>query len=208
MTAAILDIGGLEPAGLPGAGSGAVFAFWAIFLIWVGGEVWLQQHRRLPPSATNQDIGSMRLLIASVWTSVGIGLASSYVLTELSIGNGNESLLEVGLALMVIGLALRWWAVAVLGSAFTVTVGVQSQQRLVAAGPYRWVRHPSYSGSLLTLVGVALVCANWLALAALLLPLGAYSYRIYVEEIALSARFGDAYRDYHQSTRRLVPWLF
>jgi len=201
------ELGVLVAAGLPRASSIGTVAFWAIFGIWVGGEVWLQQRRRLPTTASNRDMGSMRLLIASVWLGVGAGLASSFRLPGLAIGAGGEPLFTAGLALMATGLFLRWWAVAVLGSAFTVAVGVQDQQDLVAAGPYHWVRHPSYSGSLLTILGIALCCANWLALAALVLPFAAYAYRIHVEEEALLIRFGDAYRAHRRRTTRLVPWL-
>lgn len=105
------------------------------------------------------------------------------------------------------GVPFRRWVVAALGSSFTVTVGVDAQQELVARGHYRWVRHPSYSGSLLMLIGLALACSTWLAVATLLLPFGAYAYRIQVEESALSARFRDAYRSYSQRTTRLLPWM-
>ncbi|MGC1909041.1 MAG: isoprenylcysteine carboxylmethyltransferase family protein [Candidatus Dormiibacterota bacterium] len=97
--------------------------------------------------------------------------------------------------------------VTALGSSFTITVGVHAQQELVAGGRYCRERHPSYTGSLFTLIGLALACSTWLAVAALLLPFGSYAYRIQVEESALSARFGNAYRSYSQRTTRLLPWI-
>ncbi|HUY09787.1 MAG TPA: isoprenylcysteine carboxylmethyltransferase family protein [Candidatus Dormibacteraeota bacterium] len=200
----MLEVVGIASAGLAAASPPGAVTFWVIFANWIGGEGWLQQHRRLP-AAADRDAGSMHLVVTSVWAGVGIGLVSSFLLPGLSTGGRSEPLFTVGLELMAAGLALRRWAVAALGSAFTVTVGVQAHQELVARGPYRWVRHPSYTGTLLTLVGVGLVCSNWMALAALLLPFGAYGYRIQVEEGALSARFGDAFRSYCQRTTRLMP---
>jgi len=193
--------------GLPHAGVVGAFFFWAIFVTWVGGEVWLQQHRALPTHAIKQDFGSMPLIVAAVWSGVVLGLASSFALPGLAVGGALEPLFALGVGLMVSGLALRWWAVVSLRSAFTVTVGVPAQEELIVAGPYRLVRHPSYTGSLLTVIGIAMCFANWLSLVALLLPFGAYAYRIQVEEQALLARYGDSYRSYRRTTKRLLPWL-
>jgi len=80
---------------------------------------------------------------------------------------------------MLMGIGLRWYSATVLGKYFTFDVAVQSGQMLVEAGPYRYVRHPSYSGALLTLLGFGLALGNWAGLAAALSCLGfAYSYRI------------------------------
>ncbi|MGH7641826.1 MAG: methyltransferase family protein [Candidatus Dormibacteria bacterium] len=196
------------PAGLPHAGLVGLVVFWALFSVWLGGEAWLQVRRDLPAEAPSFDLGSKNLIGTSVWVAAGAGLAASFLLPGLALGSGEELFLGVGLGLMLAGLIVRWWAVAKLGSAFTVTVGIQESQELLASGPYRLVRHPSYTGSLLTIIGIALCCANWLALLALLLPFTAYAYRIRVEEQALWARFGDDYLAYRSRTTRLVPWLF
>jgi protein-S-isoprenylcysteine O-methyltransferase len=108
---------------------------------------------------------------------------------------------------MLAGLLLRWYAIAVLGSAFTVKVGIRPDQRVSQRGPYRWVRHPSYTGSLLTIVGILLCCTNLLSLLAVALPVAGYVYRIRVEERALVASLGDAYRAYMRKTRRLIPFV-
>jgi protein-S-isoprenylcysteine O-methyltransferase len=105
-------------------------------------------------------------------------------------------------------MAFRLWAVLVLGRFFRVTVLVQDEHRLVEAGPYRLLRHPAYTGSLLTMIGLGLAMGNWLSLAAMVLtPLAAYAYRIRVEEEALRARFGESYERYAAARWRLVPFL-
>src|SRR5580704_14582736 len=75
--------------------------------------------------------------------------------------------------------------------------------------PYRYIRHPSYSGGLITLAGLGLALGNWAGLLTLLACTGAgYGYRIFVEEAALVAALGEPYREYMRRTRRLIPFVF
>jgi protein-S-isoprenylcysteine O-methyltransferase len=114
----------------------------------------------------------------------------------------------IGIVLIWAGIALRLWAVRVLGRFFRTTVVVQDEHQLVETGPYRLLRHPSYTGTLLTLLGFGLCFGNWIALALVTLgPVIAYSYRITVEERALRARFGPKYEAYAQARWRLIPFL-
>jgi protein-S-isoprenylcysteine O-methyltransferase Ste14 len=107
------------------------------------------------------------------------------------------------------GLVLRIWAIAVLGKSFRMTVEVDTGQKVVDSGPYRWVRHPSYTGILLLMVGLGLVYGNWPALAILLvLPAGVLIHRILVEEAVLTKVIGRAYTEYAAHTKRLVPGLW
>lgn len=110
---------------------------------------------------------------------------------------------------MIGGLALRWYAMLVLGRFFTFEVAVHSGQTVVDAGPYRYVRHPSYTGALLTLIGLGLALGNWASLLTILVCMAvAYYYRISVEEAALVAALGEPYKQYMRRTRRLIPFLF
>jgi protein-S-isoprenylcysteine O-methyltransferase Ste14 len=86
------------------------------------------------------------------------------------------------------------------------TVEVDLDQAVVTAGPYKWIRHPSYAGLLLTVAGIGLALGNWLSAAACLaLPLPALAWRIHVEEVELGRVLGDAYRAYQARTARLIP---
>ena len=110
---------------------------------------------------------------------------------------------------MLLGIALRWYSAALLGKYFTFDVAVQRGQILVEVGPYRYIRHPSYSGALLTLLGFGLALGNWIGLAANLSCMGfAYAYRIRIEEAALASALGDTYKEYRKRTWRLVPFVF
>ncbi len=80
---------------------------------------------------------------------------------------------------------------------------------MVQDGPYRFVRHPSYSASLIALTGVACLTFNWLGFFAIVLGcLAAYWIRISVEEKVLISNLGDDYRQYSARTKRLIPWVF
>jgi protein-S-isoprenylcysteine O-methyltransferase Ste14 len=106
------------------------------------------------------------------------------------------------------GMALRLWAVQVLGSFFRITVVVQDEHRLVDEGPYRLWRHPGYAGGLLTMLGIGLAMGNWLSLLVMMaVVLLGYAYRIRVEEQALKARFGESYERYAATRWRLVPFI-
>jgi protein-S-isoprenylcysteine O-methyltransferase Ste14 len=107
------------------------------------------------------------------------------------------------------GLVLRLWAIRTLGRFFTATVQVAAEQRLVQSGPYRVLRHPSYTGALLAVLGlaVAFACAVGIVVT-LALGIAAYTYRMAIEERALVAELGDAYRAYCERTWRLVPFVY
>jgi protein-S-isoprenylcysteine O-methyltransferase Ste14 len=113
-----------------------------------------------------------------------------------------------GLAIMGVGIALRFSAVLVLGRFFTPVVMIGSDQHVVDTGPYRWIRHPSYTGALLTIAGVLLASANWVALVGLLPVVAGLLYRIKVEETALSEELGEPYRAYARRTKRLLPFIY
>jgi protein-S-isoprenylcysteine O-methyltransferase Ste14 len=86
---------------------------------------------------------------------------------------------------------------------------VSDRHVLINRGPYRLVRHPSYAGLLLALVGVGIANGSALSvLVCILAPLPAVVWRIRVEEAALTSAFGDSYRDYSRRTHRLIPGIW
>jgi len=120
-----------------------------------------------------------------------------------------RALAVMAVLLFVLGLALRWWAIVTLGRFFTVDVTIEKDHELVERGPFRRLRHPSYSGVLLAFLGFALSLRNWAALLAVLLPItAAFIHRINVEEDALTRALGAQYREYMGRTRRLVPFVY
>jgi len=152
-----------------------------------------------------------------LWLNFGI-IAAAVVAAGLLTGAvgkagpwefGSTGLSAAGLLLMWAGLAVRIWAIVVLGNSFRMTVEVDAGQQVVDSGPYRWVRHPSYTGIVLLLAGLGLVYGNVPALAILLvLPAAVLIHRIFVEEAVLTEVMGRAYADYAARTKRLVPGLW
>ena len=116
---------------------------------------------------------------------------------------------SVGLVFFLAGIGLRGWSFAALGRYSTYGIVVSPAQPVVATGPYRWLRHPSYTGGLLICSGAGLMSANWAGVAAMtLLPLAVTVWRIHLEEHALLAGLGERYRAYACDRRRLVPLIW
>jgi len=115
----------------------------------------------------------------------------------------------IGAAMIVAGVTLRRRSVRELGTSFGMRLDVRESHQLVETGPYRWIRHPNYSGLLLVALGTTLAWASPLALAAtLLLWLPVVCWRMSREERILARRFGERYRDYARRTWRLVVGIY
>jgi protein-S-isoprenylcysteine O-methyltransferase Ste14 len=96
-----------------------------------------------------------------------------------------------------------------LGRFFTVNVTIRDDHKLIQSGFYKYLRHPSYTGSLLSFLGFGLSLDNWLSLAIIFLPtLFAFIYRMKVEENVLSEQFGEQYQDYILKTKRIIPFIY
>jgi len=114
-----------------------------------------------------------------------------------------------GIVLIWAGLAVRVWAVVTLGRSFSTFLQVRADQAVITRGPYRWVRHPSYTGLLLVALGFGLGAGNWLALAiCAVVPLLGLLPRIAVEESEMIRVLGEQYRSYQRTTHRLLPGLW
>lgn len=187
---------------------GANIAFWILLGLFALGECVVRFRSRFNRSGTRIERWSVLVVVAAVAGGMlgGIELANS---NTAAIGSGRWPLFVLGLALMAAGLLVRQWAIFALGRFFTVDVRVHSDQTVVERGPYRWVRHPSYSGLLLFFVGVGLALSNWLSLIVLaVVPAAGLLVRIRSEERALLAALGEEYRRYAATRRRLFPGIW
>jgi protein-S-isoprenylcysteine O-methyltransferase Ste14 len=114
-----------------------------------------------------------------------------------------------GMVVLLAGLVLRGWSFKALGQYFTHTVMVSSDQQVIATGPYRVLRHPSYTAVIVAIIGIGLASANWAGLAGLILvTVTPLLVRIRAEESALMATLGDRYRVYAAQHKRLVPLVW
>jgi protein-S-isoprenylcysteine O-methyltransferase Ste14 len=125
-----------------------------------------------------------------------------------SIGGG-AWLFTLGTVIGWLGLLLRWWSFASLGRYFTVTVRTSEDQPVVERGPYRVLRHPSYTGLLLAFAGGGLIVDNWVSAAGTAgVVLIALIYRLHIEERALNDALGDRYQRFAASRARLIPYVW
>ncbi len=180
--------------------------FWASYCGWFFMEMWILSRDRRAAAGELKDRGS-RLLIA-IMLPVGLFTAfgAAYSHPETQIAGPPEILFWGAIALVWSGMALRLWAVQTLGRLFRTSVFMQDDHALVTRGPYRRLRNPSYTGSLITMAGIGLAMGNWLSLAAATgFFLVGFGWRIRVEERALRQHFGQAYTDYMRRSWALIP---
>jgi protein-S-isoprenylcysteine O-methyltransferase Ste14 len=180
-----------------------------VVLLWLGSEVLIGAMSVLRAGAPQkrQDRWSGPVLIAFLVAAVYLGIGAARRAHWAAITQGHDVVFGLGVALALIGIALRWYAVLSLGRFFTTRVSTRSDQTVVQRGPYRFVRHPSYTGALLTVLGVLLCQTSWLSLAAFLVAVPGFAYRIRVEEQVLMTALGEPYRDYMRRTKRLIPFV-
>jgi protein-S-isoprenylcysteine O-methyltransferase Ste14 len=135
----------------------------------------------------------------------GVGLMAAFPLAFAII----IPALYFPILVMLLALGLRIWSMRVLGAYFSRTLRVADAQVIVMQGPYRVLRHPGYTGTILLWIGSGLALTNWLATAVVaILMLAVYSYRIRMEEAMLLTTFGEGYRQYRRHTWKLLPFLY
>ena len=116
---------------------------------------------------------------------------------------------SLGFGLVIGGTVLRYAAISQLGELFTWQVAILDTHELKTDGLYRWMRHPSYTGGLLAIVGAALVFQSAIALVmAVLIHAPVVMRRVRLEEIALRLHFGAHFEAYAGRTSRLVPFVY
>ena len=188
---------------------GARLAFDVVVGAFIVSELSVRLRSERNRAGSRQDRGSLLVVGATIL----VGVAGSTLLTRrvpgAAVTDARWPFFVAGLVLMCAGIAIRQWSVATLGRYFTIDVRVQSGQTVVDTGPYRWVRHPAYTGLILVFLGLGLTLGNWAALAvAFLVPTAGLVYRIRVEENALLAGVGEPYRRYAEGRKRLVPGVW
>lgn len=171
-------------------------------------EVLLAISRRAKSGSSSvKDKGSLRMMWRIILISLCVALLAKRFLPIAICGTSHCE--DVALALLCLGMAIRWGSIFYLGRYFTVNVAITEGHRLVVTGPYRYVRHPSYTGLLITFLGVGIHTNNWVGLFALTVPVfSAISRRIAVEEFAMFDEFASAYTDYQRRTKKLIPLLY
>lgn len=185
-------------------------------LIYFASEVLLTITRRSrSKTGTKQDKSTLGMIWVVIALSIaaGIFVSRSRFLWDKGVWMfqmpAGPAVTIAAVALFAAGLILRWWAIVTLGRFFTVDVTIEKDHELVERGPFRWVRHPSYTGVVMAFIGWALTCRNWAVMAVVLVPIFvAFVRRMNVEEEALRGALGERYAEYTRRTKRLVPFIY
>jgi protein-S-isoprenylcysteine O-methyltransferase Ste14 len=188
----------------------ALTALWiATYILCIVPEIVLSKRLRSEQDAQKLDRGTKLAVIVAANLAVVLGFISAVWFPAFSVGTHWKTAFAAGIVIWLGGIIFCWYAIRTLGRFFTYDVAISSGQQVVERGPYRWLRHPSYLGSLLGELGFGMTLTNWLAIIIPPLCLGVvYLYRIHIEEQALSQGLGTPYREHMRRTWRLIPYVF
>lgn len=173
---------------------------WLLFEIWV----FLRDRGRIS-SPGREGFWSLAALAIAIALAMNVpGIAPMF-----DVRQNFERIFSIGIALVWAGLLFRFWAVRTLGAAFSTRLVVQPGQEMITTGPYRFLRHPSYTGALMTLSGLGVSLGNGISLALLLLTgLAIYALRIKKEEEMLADSLGAQYEAYKKKTWAVIPFVW
>jgi protein-S-isoprenylcysteine O-methyltransferase Ste14 len=164
------------------ASTGFVITIVCFFVCEQIGGVIIPAIRRGGAKVQRRNVGSNTMVLIS-WIAI---LAVPVIFAKMGIALLPDWVYYIGIALMLAGTVFRQWAIAVLGRYFSGVIGVQMEQKVVESGPYRLIRHPSYTGVLIFLAGMGLAVQSWAAILVEITIFGiVYGYRMYVEEKVL-----------------------
>lgn len=111
----------------------------------------------------------------------------------------------IGCAVTIVGIILRLYSVLTLGKSFTISVQVDLKQKIIQTGLYRYIRHPAYSGSILSLIGIALAIRSIIGTIVTITIIAViYGYRIKIEEKTLESNSKTDYQEYKKCTKKII----
>lgn len=184
---------------------------WIVSGLWIISEIGLTifTHSSKREDVTSQEQTSLRRLWLVIIPSTIVGgfwCAQSWGLIRLA----RYYIMYGGLVLMILGFVIRGKAIYTLRKYFTVDVSIVKDHKVIHTGEYRFIRHPSYTGVLLTFFGLGWALGNWISFVIIFFPiLWAFIRRMNSEEKALlSSPIGNEYSDYMKTTKRLIPKIY
>jgi protein-S-isoprenylcysteine O-methyltransferase Ste14 len=145
-----------------------------------------------------------------IWVSIPVTLTAGFYIEGFGLWSfSNNIVYYSGLLIFLFGLILRWCAIIQLKNAFTVDVAISKDQAIKTDGLYKKIRHPSYAGLLLMLVGLSIAMNDVISFFVISFTnFITISYRILVEERVLTDEFGDSYQKYKSATKKIIPGIY
>lgn len=177
-------------------------------LLFLLSDFWAVKSQGAPKAPTIKDNATFQIIRVAQSVGISVGAAAPWLFPRYDLPFPTWLPVTLGLSLVLAGSILRVWSVLSLGQMFRRVLATAPTDRLVTDGPYRLLRHPSYTGVLIALLGLSLAFDNVLALGAFLMPMLAYVYRLTKEEEILVATFGHEYRAYQRQSWRLLPFIW
>ena len=186
---------------------------YCLFACWGISETALGFFKRASrENATNDTSSRGQNIIINGSLLLGISFTVWSRISGFHFGNfpGNHALWQFpGLFFLIVGIAVRWNAIRTLGRFFSTNLTIQENHRIIEHGIYKLLRHPSYTGSMLSFLGFGLSMTNWLSLLLLtIIPWATFIHRTSVEEAMLEKQFGQRYAAYRNRTKKIIPFLF
>ena len=148
-------------------------------------------------------------LYGFVWVAIWIILVNWFfpsILAEKIVPDGIGFTLA-GLVITVAGLAFAVWARIHLGTNWSGMPTIREQHTLTRTGPYRFVRHPIYSGIILGLFGTAVGIGYAVVFCCVLLVFVLFVIKFRMEEQFLEEEFGEEYARYRKDVKALIPYV-
>jgi len=175
-------------------------AWLAIWLLWA-----LRSKRTQRQESVSSRLSYSIITVAAFWLMFSGDVSQGWLRTRLFAANIWTQAL--GIAITAAGLGFALWARAYLGANWSSAVSVKVGHELVRSGPYRWVRHPIYSGMILAMLGTALERHQVRGLIAVVLLYIGFKIKSKIEEQTMAATFGTQYAEYTNTTGAIMPRL-
>jgi protein-S-isoprenylcysteine O-methyltransferase Ste14 len=147
-------------------------------------------------------------LLATALDPTGIVAGNGKVIEIKSLSGLNQALLLVGLGMVLLGVIIRFVAIATLKSNFSGRLRLRDDHTLVKNGIYQWIRHPAYLGAIIIFLGIPVMFCSILGFMVMFLLVPYLLHRIKLEERMMTERFGVEYDEYVKSSKKLIPFLY
>jgi protein-S-isoprenylcysteine O-methyltransferase Ste14 len=181
--------------------------FWAIY-IWAFVPEWriVTGGVRSVKAGSSSDSGSLQVMLGGMWVTLFLAFPLSFVRSWMFPARIQLPMFAIGISLMLLGSVLRRYCFKTLGEYFTGDVRARSDQPVIDTGPYRLVRHPSYTAGMMMFAGIGFALGSWISLVLLLAgSITTYWYRVRIEERALAETIGEPYRNFMKARKRFIP---
>ena len=175
-----------------------IFTIIFVFIILVESRVLLRNREK------KEDKSSLKFILIGIFLPLSIMI----ILSFFRVGQLPLIFGYFGLIILLNGFIIRQYSIFILGKFFGPVVMKQKDQILIKNGPYRYIRHPSYTGLFLELIGVSFSLSNWISsLLVIVFFVPVIINRIRIEEKFMISNFKE-YNHYQKETWKLIPFVY